>query len=334
MKLLIAVCLVFVICVTATARPDSLRYRNLVFEGGGVRGIAYAGALNVLEQRGVLASVERVGGTSVGAITALLLAVGYNAGEIRNLLSELKIQQFNDGRWFFLGGFHRLGRRYGWYRGERFERWVETVIARKTAQPNLTFADLHQRHLADTRFKDLYVTGTNLTTQKVVVFSHEQTPTMPLKTAIRISISVPMYFGAVLLDAQNNVVTKPRKGQDYQVLVDGGILANYPLNLFDTDNQANPETLGLKLVRPEQADYARVADGPAPYPIHNIRQYVGALYTFVLDGFNSRQSGLSERERTLYISTEGISPRVRRVPRQQIQRLYESGERGATAFLR
>ncbi|QJD81016.1 patatin-like phospholipase family protein [Spirosoma rhododendri] len=334
MRLFTITCLLFAAHTVSIARPDSLRYRNLVFEGGGVRGIAYAGALNVLEQRGILASVERVGGTSVGAITALLLAVGYNTGEIRSLLSDLKIQQFNDGRWFFLGGFHRLNRRYGWYRGDRFERWVETVIVRKMNQPDLTFADLHQRHLADASVKDLYVTGTNLTTQKIVVFSHEQTPDMPLKTAIRISMSVPMYFGAVLLDDQNQVVTKPKKGQDYQVMVDGGILANYPLNLFDTDNKPNLETLGLKLVRPAQADYARIADGPAPYPIHNIKQYVGALYTFVLDGFNNRQSGLSERERTLYISTEGISPRVRHVPRKQVQRLYESGERGAMHFLR
>lgn len=334
MKSVLLSCLFFLLHAIAVARPDSLRYKNLVFEGGGVRGIAYAGALNVLEQRGVLASVERVGGSSVGAVTALLVSLGYSATEIRDVLSELKIQQFNDGRWFFLGGFHRLTRRYGWYRGERFERWVESVIARKTNQPDLTFAELHRQHLTNAAFKDLYVTGTNLTAQQVVVFSHEKTPDMPLKTAIRISISVPMYFGAVLLDEENRVITKPKKGQNYQVLIDGGVLANYPLDLFDVNHQPNPETLGLKLVRPAQATYALTADGPAPYPIHNIKQYVGALYTFVLDGFNSRQSGSSERDRTLYISTEGISPRVRRVPRRQIRQLYESGERGATHFLR
>lgn len=101
----------------ATAGPDSLSYRNLVFEGGGVRGIAYAGALNVLDERGLLRSVEQVGGTSVGAVTALLLAVGYTAHEMTTLLADLRIQQFNDGRWFFVGGFHRMARRYGWIGG-------------------------------------------------------------------------------------------------------------------------------------------------------------------------------------------------------------------------
>ncbi len=42
-------------------------FRNLVFEGGGVNGIAYLGALEVLEERGILTDIERIGGTSAGA---------------------------------------------------------------------------------------------------------------------------------------------------------------------------------------------------------------------------------------------------------------------------
>ncbi len=63
----------------AVTNPDSLRPRNLVFEGGGVRGIAYAGALRVLEERGSLSVVERVGGTSVGAVTALRSRRGHRS---------------------------------------------------------------------------------------------------------------------------------------------------------------------------------------------------------------------------------------------------------------
>lgn len=182
----------------APAGSDSLTYRNLVFEGGGVRGIAYAGALNVLEKRGLLLNVERVGGTSVGAITALLVALGYSAGEMTTILADLKIGQFNDGRWFFVGGLHRLTRRYGWYRGERFERWLEGLIRAKTGHADLTFAQLHDRRSSG--LKDLYVTGMNLTAQQTMIFSHEHTPDVALKTAVRISMSVPLYFGAVFLD--------------------------------------------------------------------------------------------------------------------------------------
>ena len=82
--------------------------KNLVFEGAGIRGIAYCGAIKVLEQKNLLQSVERVGGTSAGAITALFLSIGYNADEIKELINSTSFKKFNDGNFFFFGGIHRL----------------------------------------------------------------------------------------------------------------------------------------------------------------------------------------------------------------------------------
>ena len=56
----------------------SYHFKNLVFEGGGVKGIAYVGAMEILEKRGILQNIERVGGTSAGAINAVLLALNYS----------------------------------------------------------------------------------------------------------------------------------------------------------------------------------------------------------------------------------------------------------------
>ena len=61
-------------------------YTNLALEGGGIRGIAYAGAFKVLEQKGVLQNIENVAGSSAGAIAGVLIAVGYNAAEIDSML--------------------------------------------------------------------------------------------------------------------------------------------------------------------------------------------------------------------------------------------------------
>ena len=44
-----------------------LQFKNLVFEGGGVKGIAYAGALQVLETQNGMPDIKRVAGTSAGA---------------------------------------------------------------------------------------------------------------------------------------------------------------------------------------------------------------------------------------------------------------------------
>ena len=143
-------------------------------------------------------------------------------------------------------------------------------------------------------------------------------------------MSVPLYFGAVFMDDQNRVVRKPRKGTAYHILVDGGLTANYPIGLFDTGVHPNPETLGLKLERPEQIQHFRTGDGPASYPIRNVSEYVSASYNYVIENLNPASA--SEKSRTIYISMEGIRPRVRRMRPDQIQRLYDSGERAARLF--
>jgi NTE family protein len=330
LALLLPVCISTGSAGAGLATPDSLVIRNLVFGGGGVRGVAYVGALEVLEGRGMLRSVGRVGGTSAGAITALLVALGYSSGEMRAILGQLDMQDFNDGRWFFAGGFHRLSRHYGWYRGDRFEKWLTTLIARKTGQPDLTFAQLHR--LVPGTCKDLYVTGTDLTAQQSVVFSWQHTPDMPLRTAVRISMSIPLYFGAVFTDDHYREVRRPRRGQSYHILVDGGLTANYPLSLFDSAGRANPETLGLKLERPEQVSHTDTVTRLASYRIDGISSYLSAVYTYTMGQLNPQPTSADDFSRTIRISWEDIGPRVRRMRPAETQRLCDSGRQAALRF--
>ena len=60
--------------------------KNIVFEGAGIRGIAYCGAISALESKGMLTSIEKVGGTSAGAITPLCVSLGYSSPEVAELL--------------------------------------------------------------------------------------------------------------------------------------------------------------------------------------------------------------------------------------------------------
>ena len=339
----------------ATAQPvgpiSPPRYRNLVMEGGGIRGIAYGGALQELEQQGILKNIERVGGTSAGAIQAALLAVGYSASEIIEVVNATPVQRLNDGRFIFFGGSHRLVKQYGWYRGDQFATYMSELVARKTQRPHLTLAELHAlAQQQPSRFRDLYTTGTNLTTQRVQVFSHETTPAMRVADAVRISMSIPLYFRAVLLDAQNNVITgTPAPGQPVQVLVDGGLLANYPVDLFDKPrylpagtaatpdaqgNVFNPETLGLRLDRAEQIPLDTATTGRrqlAPYDIQDFNTYVGALYTVALENLNPVQP--QDWKRTVSINFLGFSPKIKRVTDAEKKALMDSGREGVKAFL-
>ena len=199
-------------------------YTNLVFEGGGAKGVAYCGALEVLEQKGVLDQVTAVAGTSAGAITATLVALGYTPAELRETIFDLNLRKFEDGR---LDGPVRLVEHYGWYRGGAFRRWVATQIASKLGSPKATFADL-----ATAGGPDLRVVATNVTTQQPEIFSVASSPGVALADAVRMSMSIPFFFAAV--------------EHDGGIYVDGGTTWNYPVEIFD-DEQPNPRTLGFHL---------------------------------------------------------------------------------------
>jgi NTE family protein len=114
-------------------------------------------------------------------------------------------------------------------------------------------------------------------------------------------------------------MASPAPGQPVQVLVDGGLLANYPLTMFDqprylpfslrcTGHVVNPETLGLRLDRAEQIALDTrlpAARQLAPYDIQNFNGYVGALYTVALENLNPAHA--ADWPRTISISTVGIS---------------------------
>ena len=65
---------------------------DAVFEGGGVRGIAFVGAVCYLEEHGY--EWVNLAGTSAGSIIAAFLAAGYSEREIKAELDFLDYQMF------------------------------------------------------------------------------------------------------------------------------------------------------------------------------------------------------------------------------------------------
>ena len=327
--------------VLVTGNTYAQQYKNLVLEGGGIRGIAFTGALKVLEDKQVLPQIEKVAGTSVGAIVGALISVGYSSGELRDIMFDLKVQTFNDGEGFFIGGQKRLRNHYGWYKGDELENWMGELIRRKTGNSDLSFQQLHDMRMQNSSYKDLYVTSTNLTLQRAETFCHTTMPDMKIKTAVRISASVPLYFSATFLDNTGNIVKHPALSKNHQVYVDGGILQNYPIEMFDSstyggvapgEHTVNHKTLGLKLERPEQISHYNSHSDIAPYNINSLKNYVGALYNIVIENLNRKQSYQDECFRTVYISTNNISAKVKKVSVHQKQLLYDNGREAAEKF--
>jgi len=325
----------FIIAILLALLCHAQPYKYLVLKGGGIRGIAYAGALKTLEEQHITQGIERVAGTSVGAITGALLCVGYSAQQIEDIMFDQDIAAFNDGEGYFIGGQKRLRKRYGWYKGRRLEQWIGGLIKQQTGNENTTFGELHELTKKNKQFRDLYVTATNLTQQKLEIFSWETHPDMPLKTAVRASAAIPIYFAAVFIDSAGSVIEKPKKNGHYNVYVDGGLLANYPIDIFrnEQDSEKVSEyTLGLKLERPEQITYDKTQEGIAPFDIHSFGSYIGALYNLAIEQLNKGEPYEQERKHTIYISTSNLNPRVRHITREQKQLLFDNGEAAAKRF--
>lgn len=342
MKKLIVVLLFPAVCFA----QKNYNYKNLVLEGGGVRGLAYAGVFSVLEDKGILQQVEKVGGSSAGAIAGLLVCVGYTSKEIDSIMQELALQQFNDGRGGIIGKYKRVKKGFGIYEGRKFEAWLKQLVKYKTGKENLSFAELHQLRLQNNLYKDLYCTGTNLSRQQLEIFSFELTPDMPVALAARISGGVPLYFEPVALDDNKQKIKKRDTTSFINYYVDGGMLCNYPISIFDScENIKNPllcnqvkfnmQTIGIKLERPEQIDSLQKNNITIPpYSVNNLNQYLAAFSNLMIETLNRKYPDLeNERGRTIYVSYGNINSKVRKMKAEEKQLLFNNGVKAAINFL-
>ena len=297
-------------------------FRNLIFEGGGVKGIAYVGALEVLEEKGILQQVRRVGGTSAGAINAVLLGLGYTRREMEQILWRLDFRSFLDDSWGLMRDADRLLNDFGWYKGDFFHEWIGKLIEEKTGSANTTF-----RELQEPGFLDLYFYGTNLATRFGEVFSFEHTPRMRIADAVRISMSIPLFFASV----------PSARGDRY---VDGGVLDNYPIKLFDREKYVaeadkpahirrpdyyekhneqlrqthpnnspyiyNKETLGFRLDSAREIAVFRDGAEPEHAQIGDFFDFAWALIGTIMDSQSNQHLHSDDWQRTVYIDTLGV----------------------------
>ena len=302
--------------------------KNLVFEGAGIRGIAYCGVVQELESRNMLDSIEKVGGTSSGAITALAISLGYHGNEIETLVGKLNFKKLNDGNFFFIGGINRMKKYFGWYRGLKFEEWLENVIKQKTGDANITFEELHLKG-----FKDLYVTGTCLNKQEVFIFSHETYPKMKVKDAVRISMSIPLYFEAVFIDKDGQLIRRPKNKQGLDIMVDGGFTGNFPIRMFDSMTNANFSTLGFRIDSDEQIENDLGDKRLAQVPITNFNDYMRAFYNMVIENLNRQPLTAEDWQRTISISDGDLSPKIRKLSSGEIGILINNGRHAVKTYL-
>jgi len=253
--------------------------KNLVFEGGGVKGLVYLGVIKKLSEVGIIDNIKNVAGSSAGAITALALSLGYTTDQLEDKLNNLDMLKLLDWqenaiKWSVEGAIDALRTGSinllsigisilkktvisvatpggGLTKGKKLEDWLKndlikprlmeinqqqdlSVIQRSKiteilSSEGLTFSQLNAliEYFPSFRFKDLIVTGTNITNESLDLFSHFSTPNMQVSLAVRASASFPKVFECVEYN-----------GKKY---IDGGCLLNYPMSIFDQPPYRNCE---------------------------------------------------------------------------------------------
>jgi NTE family protein len=241
-------------------------YADGVFEGGGVRGVAFLGALRCCNDLGI--RWRKLAGTSAGAITAAVLATDLSIDDLEELLGQLDYSIFltkknsplilngdpaddlQSPAWTLL--FLTVSRQMGEYSAKPFRQWLEATLGQGKLQ---TFADVKQI----VKDRELKVVISNLSRGEMLVIPddlhrRDSTDSAPLyeqlrlkspehfsvAEAVRLSMSIPLFF-------------EPGKLGD-DLIVDGGILSNFPLWIYDKPSVGSTAavprwfTFGFRLV--------------------------------------------------------------------------------------
>jgi len=327
----------------------TVQFCNLIFEGGGVKGIAYVGAMQVLQQRGILKNIHRVGGTSAGAINALLFALGFDIPSQRQILESTDFKKFMDDSFGFIRDIRRLDKLFGWFKGDFFSGWIGKLIKEKLRNEKATFQDLKEK-----KKPDLYMIGTNLSTGYSEVFSYERQKNMPLAAAVRISMSIPLFFAA------------KRYGSRKDVYVDGGVMLNYPIKLFDRERYVNMkkdggaaratkyynkenalfllnkpkrsryvynrQTLGMRLDKSEEIALFRYNEPIKGDKIDSFTDYARSLFSAIMNAQENQHLHSDDWQRTIYINTLDVKATDFDLSDDKKEKLIQSGISGAEDY--
>lgn len=296
---------------------------NGVFEGGGVKGISLAGAVRAAEQHGF--KFNRVAGTSSGSIVASLIAAGYNATEMKEIIMTTSFTHFLKRAPIFntaiVGPAMRVMLKKGLYSGEALEAWIKKILLNKGVR---TFKDLEKGKLS--------IIASDITNGKIMILPDDlekiglQPDNFEVARAVRMSCSIPYFFDPVLLRLPVKEAKGKRFSDQFLHIVDGGLLSNFPLWLFDgVSEQAEGRipTVGFQMVG-KNSNQPRVIHGPF--------SMLQAIVETMLSAHDERYIEQSNRYRTVKIPTLGIGTTQFDIGDEESLLLYESGLRSGERF--
>lgn len=297
---------------------------DAVFEGGGIKGIGLVGAIWKAEELGY--RWRYVAGTSAGAIVAALVAAGYTADKIRNIMEKTDYLKFLDrGLWSrvpYVGSLLSVDFTNGIYKGDYFENWISNLLEAKGIK---TFRDLRINgpHDENCIYK-LRVIAADLSKEKLLVLPQDikqyglDPDELPVARAIRMSMSIPFFYQPVKL----NYYEKGQKHTSF--IVDGGVLSNFPVWLFDNhDGKDTCPTFGFRLSQPV---YGHEKSIRGPFTL------IKALFSTMMEAHDERYIEEAHFARSILIPTLGVRTTDFDISYRQQHALFKAGVQAAQDF--
>ena len=303
------------------------RYADAVLEGGGMRGIAHVGALCVAEARGY--RWQHCAGTSAGALVAALLAADYSATELRALLADVDFARFGrDQGWrgWYSAQLVRLLSKGGLHTGDYLETFLRSHLQARGKHyfGDLICAGREREPLTSPLRYRLLVIASDITNGRMLHLPQDlalygQNPDeLDIALAVRMSASIPFVYRPILC--------RDRAGLLYRV-VDGGLLSNFPIGIFDVTGTPAYPTLGFRLI-----DGPPTREESAPRAQENLLRFGHDLLNTMLTAHDRLSLDEHAYVRTIAIPVTGISGTRFDLSRAQIEQLYRNGEAAAEHF--
>lgn len=314
----------------------SIRPVDLVLEGGGVKGVAFGGVLDVLGARGY--RPERVAGTSAGAITAAVVVALVRAGEsmsaLEPLVKTLDLTRFPDSTGAArllgpLGGLAQVASllvRGGLHEGAYLEDWLTGVLSDLGVR---TFGDLRRvdagSALPAEQEYSLVVVTSDLSRRRMTLLPWDfagyglDPDEQSVARTVRASAAIPLYYRPVEYATPRGRVS----------LVDGGFLSNYPVTVFDHPDRAEARwpTIGVRLS-------AREDDRAIRRPVRNVLHVGLALVDTAVHGIDARHVDDPDTiARTIFVDVSGARPTDFDLTDAQRADLLERGRIAAQRWL-
>jgi NTE family protein len=290
----------------------------------------------VLEERG--AQFKRIAGTSAGSIVASLLAASASTDYLHQLLLGLQYRRFIDkdalDRVPLLGAALSLVLEIGYAEGAYLHDLLDAELARFGVT---TFAELR---ISDDTDADLWpshrcrltVMATDVTRGQLLRLPEDyqrydlDPDQQRVAGAVRASTAVPYLYEPYKL----------RHPGGEALLADGGLITNYPVDIFDRSDGRSGRwpTIGVTLIPTLPASDTRLVPRCRCCEASPGFRFLESLVVTAIAGGD--QGYLAQpwvQSRSIEVDGLGVSPFDFTIDAPTAERLYESGRRAATEFV-